>query len=577
MKDSREIYEEIFNQNALLEIKILKNKWIENADKKDPSVVDSYFMQSSMEDSEYQYFQEEIKFIIEYALQNVIVKLIEKYDVEVDEYISVYWEDVRRQKTDCLKDCYYMEMGETAGILAYITHENNEKVLYIFKRFGFTQGVALELIKDLIQEKNIDKIKYVSFVKKNAFTEILDTTNPEEDENSANNIYSFKYYFEQHFGVDEYKCFEKYITQFIKDVEEYVGVAVVRTLKPNALFGFRNKVVETIRGLDYPEIISELQGKELTQNQKQSINEQFFGMKYYMAMVGERDFAKSFITAEWLYKSLGNPGYIDLTSIAMGYLKAAEQLLYRFVELNTYEKTNWRNTIDVGTIKMLDLTDSLLKEKKDFITLGNMTFFFGRNGNRRLLNNEKDTELFEIIKAILSKIKGLRNGYFHKDNLEGDDGWAIVEDIRNGTLAAFYLFLGAYDLSNIKDEELGINRKNEDDQFNKLCKHCNSCAMSDPGQEIPIFYLEDTDDKYDFYLAVPDPIVEYDANGNANYSAVYLKRIGPDGEGIKLLRDYLPEKISEGRLTIHVKETLEIEPTGPETTIFEAGKFLLGD
>ena len=135
-------------------------------------------------------------------------------------------------------------------------------------------------------------------MKKNAFTEILDTTNPEEDENSTNNIYSFKYYFEQHFGVEEYKCFEKYITQFIEDVEEYVGVAVVRTLKPNALFGFRNKLLETIRGLDYSEIISELQGKELTHNQRQSINKQFFGMKYYMAMVGKRDFAKSFITAE---------------------------------------------------------------------------------------------------------------------------------------------------------------------------------------------------------------------------------------------------------------------------------------
>lgn len=62
------------------------------------------------------------------------------------------------------------------------------------------------------------------------------------------------------------------------------------------------------------------------------LNEAFFGGKLYRALVGGDDFAKSFWTAEYLYRTLDGVNVFDYTPIACGYLKSVEQLAYKLLK-----------------------------------------------------------------------------------------------------------------------------------------------------------------------------------------------------------------------------------------------------
>ena len=54
--------------------------------------------------------------------------------------------------------------------------------------------------------------------------------------------------------------------------------------------------------------------------------------KFYKALLGNKGFAKCFITAEYLYTVFKNNAQFDYTAIVSSYLKAVEQLTYCVVE-----------------------------------------------------------------------------------------------------------------------------------------------------------------------------------------------------------------------------------------------------
>ena len=64
----------------------------------------------------------------------------------------------------------------------------------------------------------------------------------------------------------------------------------------------------------------------------------YVGNRLYKTMIGQNEYAESFITSEWLYHSLKGTENYDLTAIISGYLKSIEQLLYTVVMMNIDNK-----------------------------------------------------------------------------------------------------------------------------------------------------------------------------------------------------------------------------------------------
>ncbi len=58
------------------------------------------------------------------------------------------------------------------------------------------------------------------------------------------------------------------------------------------------------------------------------------GRRLYRALLGTEEFARCFITAEYLYTIFGEGFHFDYTSVVSGYLKCIEQLVYKIVLIN---------------------------------------------------------------------------------------------------------------------------------------------------------------------------------------------------------------------------------------------------
>lgn len=64
------------------------------------------------------------------------------------------------------------------------------------------------------------------------------------------------------------------------------------------------------------------------------LNKSFITDNLYRAFFGNEDFAKSFITSEYLFNSVGEKELFDYTSVICGYTKSVEQLIYKLLQIN---------------------------------------------------------------------------------------------------------------------------------------------------------------------------------------------------------------------------------------------------
>ena len=118
------------------------------------------------------------------------------------------------------------------------------------------------------------------------------------------------------------------------------------------------------------------------------MRQQFIERKHFLLMLGNHDFAESFITAEWLRDSMKKAQAIDLTVIGIGYFKTVEQLLYEILDLSN--------------------CDGLKVESN----LGAMAHVFKDNiENTTLIRPDLTFKTRKFIKEMIFEYADLRNSY----------------------------------------------------------------------------------------------------------------------------------------------------------------------
>ena len=405
------------------------------------------------------------------------------------------------------------DMVIPAPFLSLVKSDNTGRVLYIFKEFGLLYTLPGKYLDAATKACKADNYKIISLVEGMASLEFIGYQDLSEDDASEKtHLYSIRQFFEEVFDSDEYQKFIRVIHEITAAAKEYFGYRVVKTLTPSTLFSYKKAVEYKIKHFKYREAVS----AGILNQQAEEIEKQFFDKNYYKVMLGNKTFAVSFLTAEWLYDSLKKSGKIDFTAVAMGYLKSMEQFLYAFASLFTNEKDGRNRQIFAGRNRLIYLTDSNIEDKKKDITLGCLTQFFQYLGNKDLIRSEIDDTTYQYIKNKLYDIKELRNGYFHKDNMED---WDIVEEARDNAYIMFYLFLGAYKI-NDKDEIIGIPDANSKNDYYRLCEYVNY-------HDTIVYYLDygKTDEKTGAYFAGSDTEISFNEFGDAEYSGVYFRKL----------------------------------------------------
>ena len=351
---------------------------------------------------------------------------------------------------------------------------------------------------------------------------------------------SLESFFEKYFSLEEYRLYIHMTRKAVKQANEIIGLRTIRTMSGQNLSNFKeimlpeySSIPDKIWNYDFSKS-SKIWGN-INKNDYAVLNESFVTNKLYQAFCGKEDFAKCFVTSEYLFHTVGKKELFDYTSVICGYTKSVEQFIYKLIQINlstlTPGSTLWIKTSKPiykippelqSQTKTNEKTKVLQiqfkKETQSFFdtTLKSMIYFLKDNedGWKFSSNNTQAKEY--IISCLLDYADSCRNGHFHKDNIYD---FKTVERIRNNTILVFYYLLGGYRLTNSHEKdilELGIESHSFDRLYNRF-------------QEIPRgnyrFILQFNEKTINVVRLFDQELPQYDKNGSLNQSAIYFKLV----------------------------------------------------
>lgn len=240
------------------------------------------------------------------------------------------------------------------------------------------------------------------------------------------------------------------------------------------------------------------------------LDEAFFGGKLYRALIGEDDFAKSFWTAEYLYRTLDGLNVFDYTPIACGYLKSVEQLAYKLLKATLdnlpakellikskygKEKLKYRLGDDGFTTTGVPWPHVVLcKPNEEYFDIALMPLINCLTHNDEAWRTQR--EIGKIRYALTRYVSSCRNDHFHKDNINTKQE---LDAIRSNTKLALYYLLGGYNPCCSDDEFLALfdTSLTYDELYSKIrghAKHTNRFVLeADNGEKQRAVYIEETE------------------------------------------------------------------------------------
>jgi len=549
MRDNSLIYKKVLIEGGLDQVKYLRDAWNYSPQHPRRGEYTDLTCVCGHDADQYSFIMEETKKKALDTIVEIVFSLLAAYNIEV------------------------MPVQLSANDIVFAHTFVHNGTIYIFRRFGIQNRYPEEVIQKLKEGLNVSDYKYIIPMEGDAFAEVINHDDNEEDPSRGTHSYTLKFFFSQFFGEDEYIIFKQYYGRYIENIRNYFGISVVKTLQPNALFSYKRFVLDKLQSFDYQKYLQEIcPNPFLSQNQKAALDKQFFDEGYLATLIGEQSFATCFMTAEWLFDSLSDTGgEIDYTCISMGYFKALEQFLYDFVGFHTSEKDGKLREIKFkreGDPEPFT-NDKYLEHRNDCM-IGTLAKYLYNYNQRDLFRPEINQYTVKILRELLSKASVSRNGFFHKDNIED---WEKVKKDRTLTFLLFYFILGAYKFEGDAYEYFGFEPPLDKDDTEKLFEYFHKKSFMGEMLERPIIYFGEDKDKYDFYVPAHDSHIVYDKYGNPEYSGLYFYRLGKSEFTQKIGRDEIPNIVCEGRFILGRKLPIDVTLTGPERVVFRDGKF----
>ena len=313
-----------------------------------------------------------------------------------------------------------------------------------------------DVVRELLKDFRIDKVIILHFSKdmniaSNLYSKIIDISH-----------YSIKNFLDEFINENIYQYFLTTLTKAIDDMQELIGFDVIPRLSISNLAKVR---------LDLRENLQNVNLKALSYNSPKKFNNleecdldiinSNLEMGKAEVLLGKSDFAKSYLTSEYLYKVLVDNSNFDYTSVVAGYLKTIEQFLYWLLEYQMdidgsekwinrgkkfVYKNNNKNKIfpkeeevrenpkNKGHYQVLVTRENL---KFMDVSLGSLIWYIYDNKDCWKISSQGQ----DLLKELLDDYKNsVRNGYFHKHNLEDIEE---VKRIRNNTIYLLCFLIGS--------------------------------------------------------------------------------------------------------------------------------------
>lgn len=352
------------------------------------------------------------------------------------------------------------------------------------KRIGYRYTSVLEDdIDELLNNYNLSEIYQINWNIERKDRRI---------ENINFQIISFEDFFKHWFIEVDFETVFNKLKLAVKNANDDIGFDTIPRLTLRYLSNFKIEVDKDLYNRNYRDdrflMVNDehedfnLENIYFDEKDYKVCDERFIDRGLYKSLLGSESFAKCFITAEYQYQIFKNQNNFDFTSVACGYLKAIEQLIYRLIQINLEFPSNetlwimknsskipdhmYKDGVTVRKPKKMAQQVIFKEDFKDYfnIILTPMINFLKDNEHGWNLSDDARKKIYKLLK---NYAQDCRNDHFHKDNI-GE--FSVVTKIRNNTILLFYLLIGGYKMSdnlNTDKKSLGI----DDNTFDRLYKN----------------------------------------------------------------------------------------------------------
>lgn len=324
-------------------------------------------------------------------------------------------------------------------------------------------------------------------------------------------VVAFQDFFQEYFGCDAYIYYRDRVQSSIYEIYRHIGLQTIPNLNSQYRAPFINSMNDEISNWTINEDKYIIYDKHITQEKKvlenpgcyiifdkekipdkekkildnpnyniseadfRLIRNTFLSQRRYLALGGDEDFAKSFVTSEYLSDTMLSNNKFEFTAIVTGYLKSVEQLLYKLVMFTLEE--NPQNELWMKAKPKLPRN---VRSECETIDGTNHLPFTERNlpyfdtTFKSLVNLlRQNTKGWIVSEGALQKITAYlntycqecRNEHFHIDNIDDPNE---VNAIKYNTYFLMFLLLGGYrlDEDETKNKEiLGVVDKSFDSLY----------------------------------------------------------------------------------------------------------------
>lgn len=265
--------------------------------------------------------------------------------------------------------------------------------------------------------------------------------------------YPIELFVKTYFGQEICDYYIRAIREAIAMVRNEHGFNLLPRMGQKQSYWMKQRLEAAIRD------VSSRESKEMDKRILNELDDRVFQQGRYQALLGQEEFARSFLTAELLYHHMKKEVKLELTAIITGYMKSLEQFLYHLLQIRLKQGRNDLRITSKKNCKRVPLEKSLEESFKT--DLGALICFIDEDKKSWLVSDELKKQIIERLKRFN---KTYRNRYLHKDNLYDR---IEVESVRNEVFSLFYFLLGAYCVSNNAQSDLD-NLGGIDYTYNRL-------------------------------------------------------------------------------------------------------------
>lgn len=339
--------------------------------------------------------------------------------------------------------------------ISYFT-DPNDKTIDLLERYALDKIVVIRFDDD----------PFYSYTAKNKYIDYL----------------TIKQFLFSYFPEEIVNTYLNEVTYAIKRAKNQIGYQIIPTLSIRSIADFKTSIINSLNRIDTSEM-------KLHQDDIEILNHRFYDQNLLLTVIGTSDFAKCFITSEYLFRisQMISSCSIDYTSIVLGYFKAIELLLSTIMELwlsnnafhdawiNTDEKNRFRikqesnsNNWRYKNAKQHKIPQVRFKpENKEFFKteIESLVWFINDNSRGWLLSQ---VSIDSICRFLLTYKSNWRNEYIHKELIHDS---SLISEIRAKTILALFCLLGGCKQTEsivTNDAYLNPNHMNYDRLYNIL-------------------------------------------------------------------------------------------------------------